>query len=230
MVVNALGPPPPVRRRAGARARHPRRRTGRQPPARGAPGHAGHRRHRRPGHRGRWPLRRRLDDGARARSGRRGRARRAGARGGRDRSRPPDGGRARAGCAGRVDRFDLAHRRRGRHEPDRGGEPARGQLARHGALAVDDGQAGAAAAHRVDGRVGARRHARAAADAAPGNRLRRGGAPGQPRPEQGADRVPGGTDRREHELRSGPSATSSSTWSRSGSRPPSGSSPSSTPE
>ena len=42
-------------------------------------------------------------------------------------------------------------------EPDRGGEPARGDVARHRALAVDDGQAGASAAHRVDRRVGARR-------------------------------------------------------------------------
>ena len=48
-------------------------------------------------------------------------------------------------------------------QPDRVGEPAGGQLARHGALAVDDREAGAAAAHRVDRRVGARRHSRSAA-------------------------------------------------------------------
>ena len=108
-----------LRRRAGARARGPRRRTGRQPPARGTAGRAGHRRDRRPGHRGRRPLRRRVDHGARARGGRRGRARRARARGRRHRARSTDGGRAGAGRPRRVDRFHLAHRRRGRHEPDR---------------------------------------------------------------------------------------------------------------
>ena len=67
-----------------------------------------------------------------------------------------------------------------RHQPDRGREDARRELARHRALAVDDGQAGAPAAHRVDRRVGARRHARPAADAAAGHRVLRGGAPRRP--------------------------------------------------
>ena len=115
-------------------------------------------------------------------------------------SRAADGRRAGAGRAGGVDRFHLAHGGRSRHEPDCGGEAAGRQLARHRAVTVDDGQAGAPAAHRVDRRLGARRHARSVADAAPGDRVLRGGAPGQPRPEPGPHRVPGRADRREHDL------------------------------
>ena len=48
-----------------------------------------------------------------------------------------------------------------------------------------------------------------------------------PRPEPRPHRVPGRPDRRQHEHACGPCATSSSTWSRSGSRPRSGSSRSS---
>ena len=65
---------------------------------------------------------------------------------------------------------------------------------------VDDGQAGAAAAHRLDRGVGARRHARPAAHAAPGHRVRRRG----PARSAGCRSTelsgfPGRPDRRPHE-------------------------------
>ena len=54
-------------------------------------------------------------------------------------TRSPDGRRARARRAGRVDRVDLAHRRREQHRARSVMEqPARGDVARHRALACDD--------------------------------------------------------------------------------------------
>ena len=111
---------------------------------------------------------------------------------------PPDGGRARARRAGRVDRFDLAHRRR---EPTPNplvrGEPARGHVARHRAVAGDDGQAGAPAAHRRGPRRGSgptrptrcRCRCRACSTASAARRITRGA-------EQGAVGLPRRPDRR----------------------------------
>ena len=138
MLVNALGPPPEYVVEAahakgvlvGALVR--------EPAARGAQGRARGRRAHRAGHRSRRPLRRDLDDGARARGRRHGRPRRARARGRRHRTRSADGGRDRARRAGRVDRLDLAHRRRVRRGAVGGREPARGRVHRHRAVAVDD--------------------------------------------------------------------------------------------
>ena len=126
--------------------------------ARAQAGRGRRRHHRRPGHRGRRPHRRDLDDGARARGRRRGRA---GAR-----CSPPAAsatGRQMAAAhgarrRGRVDRIDLAHRRRRPTPPPVViAEAAGGHVARHRALARRDRQARAAAAHRVDRRVGGRR-------------------------------------------------------------------------
>jgi hypothetical protein len=96
---------------------------------------------------------------------------------------------------GRVDRFDLAHRGRGQHRPGRDGQAARRDLPRHRAVALVVGQAGPPAAHRLDRGLGQPRHARPAADAAPGHRPHGSVPPGEPGRQRRAARLPGRPDR-----------------------------------
>ena len=156
LIASALGPPPRdlvdrahdhdvlVAALAGTtRTRAPARRGGRRPD-------------RRAGHRGRGPHRRGGDDGAGARSrGRSGADARAGRR--RHRPWPSDRRGAGAGCRGRVVRVGVADHRGGRDAAGGQGQVPGRQLLGHGAVAVDDGQARADAAHRLDRRVGAAR-------------------------------------------------------------------------
>ena len=132
-------------------------RTRRHDAARGAP--QGHRRrpHRRPGHRGRRTHRRDRDDGARPRGRRRRRADPVLAAGGiaSDARSPPA---MALGAAGRLVRFGVADHRGGRDAAGREGEvPGRVARATPSASRSTHRQAGAHAAHGVDGRVGATR-------------------------------------------------------------------------
>ena len=166
LLVNALGPPPKdVIDRAHQHGVKVAALVGSVAQAQQAGG-AGRRRDRGPGLGGRRPHRRRLQHGADPGGGRR-RLAGAGARRRRDRLRAPGGGRARARRPGRLDRIDLAHGGRGRSEPGADGEAAARDLARHRAHAQHDGQAGAPAAHALDGGLGRPGVAGAAADAAP---------------------------------------------------------------
>ena len=182
-----------------------RRRARRQPGStRSARSTHRRRRDRRPGHRGRRSLRRDLDDGARSpRSSTRSAPT--------SRCSPPA-----ASATGRQMAAALALGAQGvwtgsiwltvaeaDTSPIVDREAARGDVARHRALARDDRQAGAAAAHRVDRGVRrARGRAGDAADAAAGHpALRRRRAASRASQQPRAHRVPGRSDRRPHERR-----------------------------
>ena len=182
----------------------------------------GRRRDRRPGHRGGRSLRRDQHDGARPRGRRRGRARRARC------SRPAASAagarwprRWRSGAQGVwtgsiwltvaeadtspivVEKLLAASSRDTVRSRAMTGKPAR-QLR----TAWTDAWARG-------------RHARPAADAVAGHAVQLRRAPHHPRAEPGAHRLPRRPDRRPDEHGAARHATSSSTWSRSGSRRPS---------
>ena len=154
---------PADRQRAGAAAGRPRRarprprraggRAGRHHATRAAARGRGCRPDRRAGHRGRRPHRRGGDHGAGPRGRRRGGAD-PGAGRRRDRPRPPDRRGPGPGRRGRVVRVGVADHRRSRDAPGGQGQVLGRQLLGHGAVAVDDRQAGADAAHGLDRRVG----------------------------------------------------------------------------
>ena len=140
---------------------------------------------RRPRHRGGRPHRHDRHDGARAR-GRRRRRPDTGAGGRRHRPRPPDRRSARPRRRRRVVRLGLADHRGSRDQPGGAAEVPRRDLERHRALALADGQAGADAAQRVDGRVGGAGAPGALADAAADRARDTGAAAHQPPPERPA--------------------------------------------
>ena len=194
--------------------------------ARRAAGRDRRRRHRRPGHRGRRPHRRDLDDGARARGRRRGRPDVPGARGRRHRPRPQIAAALALGAQGVwtgsiwLTVAESRHRRRSSLEKllaadsrdtvrsrAMTGKPAR-QLRTAWTEAWERADTPGPLPMPLQGILYQR--ARRAGSAACSN--------------AGADRVPGRPDRRPHEPGAPDAATSSSTWSRSGSRPPSASS------